>query len=62
MGVRTREQAESLGIPLTTLDDLSSSGSGGGGRAVDVAIDGADSVDPSKQLVKTKKMTTQNIT
>ena len=35
--VRTKEQAESLGIPLTTLATHS---------ALDVAIDGADAVDP----------------
>lgn len=55
--VRTKEQAEcvaglcprartdsrSLGIPLTTLDEFSS---------LDVAIDGADEVDPQLNLVK----------
>ena len=35
--VRTKEQAEELGIPLTTLDEFS---------RLDVAIDGADEVDP----------------
>merc|ERR1719160_1535656 len=35
--VRTKEQAEKLGIPLSTLDSHSE---------VDVAIDGADAVDP----------------
>jgi ribose 5-phosphate isomerase len=35
--VRTKEQAESLGIPLCTLNEASE---------LDVAIDGADSVDP----------------
>lgn len=40
---RTREQAESLGIPLTTLDEHSH---------LDVAIDGADEVDPDLNLVK----------
>jgi len=41
--VRTKEQAEELGIPLTTLATHS---------ALDVAIDGADSVDPQFNLVK----------
>jgi len=41
--VRTKEQAESLGIPLTTLDEFS---------RLDVAIDGADEVDPDLNLVK----------
>ena len=41
--VRTKEQAESLGIPLTTLDEFSK---------LDVAIDGADEVDPQLNLVK----------
>eukprot|EP00520_Triparma_pacifica_P007567 CAMPEP_0118643992 /NCGR_PEP_ID=MMETSP0785-20121206/6691_1 /TAXON_ID=91992 /ORGANISM="Bolidomonas pacifica, Strain CCMP 1866" /LENGTH=242 /DNA_ID=CAMNT_0006535701 /DNA_START=108 /DNA_END=836 /DNA_ORIENTATION=+ len=41
--IRTKEQAESLGIPLTTLDTHSK---------LDVAIDGADSVDPALNLVK----------
>lgn len=40
---RTKEQAEKLGIPLATLDQYSS---------LDVAIDGADAVDPSLNLVK----------
>merc|ERR1719478_901001 len=40
---RTREQAESLGIPLCTLNEKSE---------LDVAIDGADEVDPSLFLVK----------
>lgn len=40
---RTREQAERLGIPLATLDQYSS---------LDVAIDGADQVDPDLNLVK----------
>jgi ribose 5-phosphate isomerase A len=35
--VRTKEQAESLNIPLCTLNEASE---------LDVAIDGADSVDP----------------
>mmetsp|Transcript_27114 Transcript_27114/g.33669 ORF Transcript_27114/g.33669 Transcript_27114/m.33669 type:complete len:244 (-) Transcript_27114:435-1166(-) len=41
--IRTKEQAESLGIPLVTLDTHSS---------LDVAIDGADEVDPNLNLVK----------
>lgn len=41
--VRTKEQAESLGIPLSTLDEYS---------RLDVAIDGADEVDPQLDLVK----------
>jgi len=41
--VRTKEQAEELGIPLTTLDTHSE---------LDVAIDGADEVDPQLNLVK----------
>jgi len=41
--VRTKEQAESLNIPLVTLDTH--------GR-LDVAIDGADEVDPGLNLVK----------
>ncbi|KAL3775897.1 hypothetical protein HJC23_000327 [Cyclotella cryptica] len=41
--VRTKEQAESLGIPLVTLDTHSK---------LDVAIDGADEVDPDLNLVK----------
>jgi len=40
---RTKEQAESLGIPLVTLDTHSK---------LDVAIDGADEVDPGLNLVK----------
>lgn len=40
---RTKEQAESLGIPLATLATHSK---------VDVAIDGADAVDPMLNLVK----------
>mmetsp|Transcript_32123 Transcript_32123/g.47258 ORF Transcript_32123/g.47258 Transcript_32123/m.47258 type:complete len:244 (+) Transcript_32123:80-811(+) len=40
---RTKEQAESLGIPLVTLDTHSK---------LDVAIDGADAVDPDLNLVK----------
>jgi ribose 5-phosphate isomerase A len=41
--IRTKEQAESLGIPLTTLDTHSK---------LDVAIDGADEVDPDLNLTK----------
>lgn len=41
--IRTKEQAESLGIPLVTLDTHSK---------LDVAIDGADEVDPDLNLVK----------
>lgn len=41
--VRTKEQAESLEIPLVTLDTHSK---------LDVAIDGADEVDPDLNLVK----------
>lgn len=41
--IRTKEQAESLGIPLATLDTHSE---------LDVAIDGADAVDPQLNLVK----------
>ena len=40
---RTREQAESLGIPLCTLNEKS---------VLDVAIAGADEVDPNLALVK----------
>lgn len=40
---RTKEQALSLGIPLVTLNEKSK---------LDVAIDGADEVDPSLALVK----------
>jgi ribose 5-phosphate isomerase A len=41
--IRTKEQAEELGIPLVTLDTHSK---------LDVAIDGADNVDPDFNLVK----------
>merc|ERR1711924_254487 len=41
--IRTKEQAEELGIPLCTLGDHSE---------LDVAIDGADEVDPDLNLVK----------
>lgn len=40
---RTKDQAESLGIPLVTLNTHSK---------LDVAIDGADEVDPDLNLVK----------
>jgi len=40
---RTEEQARGLGIPIATLDDHSE---------LDVAIDGADEVDPQLNLVK----------
>jgi len=45
--VRTKEQAEELGIPLTTLGTPESRFSD-----LDVAIDGADEVDPNFNLVK----------
>merc|ERR1719263_357788 len=45
--VRTKLQAESLGIPLTTLGTPESRYSD-----LDVAIDGADDVDPALNLVK----------
>jgi len=41
--VRTKEQAEALGIPLATLDTHPD---------LDVAIDGSDAVDPQLNLVK----------
>ena len=41
--VRTKEHAASLGIPLVTLNTHSK---------LDVAIDGADNVDPALNLVK----------
>ncbi len=40
---RTRDQASSLGIPLTTLEEH---------PAVDLTIDGADEVDPHGNLIK----------
>ena len=40
---RTRELAESLGIPLTTLEEF---------PEIDVVIDGADEIDPELQLIK----------
>jgi len=45
--VRTKEQAEELGIPLTTLGTPESRYSN-----LDVAIDGADAVDPQLNLIK----------
>jgi len=41
--VRSREQATSLGIPLTTFDEC---------QEIDVTIDGADEVDPALRLIK----------
>ncbi|GAX79899.1 hypothetical protein CEUSTIGMA_g7339.t1 [Chlamydomonas eustigma] len=41
--IRTYEQAKALGIPLATLDDQ---------PHIDVAIDGADEVDPNLDVVK----------
>jgi ribose 5-phosphate isomerase A len=41
--VRSGEQAASLGIPLTTLDDC---------QQIDVTVDGADEVDPQLRLIK----------
>jgi ribose 5-phosphate isomerase A len=41
--VRSREQAEGLGIPLTTLDEC---------QQIDVTVDGADEVDPELRLIK----------
>uniref|UniRef100_A0A7S2YN40 ribose-5-phosphate isomerase n=1 Tax=Entomoneis paludosa TaxID=265537 RepID=A0A7S2YN40_9STRA len=41
--IRTKEQAEELGIPLVTLDTHSK---------LDVSIDGADEVDPELNLTK----------
>ena len=40
---RTRELAESVGIPLGTLQEF---------PEIDVAIDGADEIDPELQLIK----------
>jgi ribose 5-phosphate isomerase A len=42
---RTEEEARSLGIPLTTLNDLAP-------RRLDMAIDGADEVTPQLDLIK----------
>ena len=41
--VRTKDQATSLGIPLTTLDEH---------QEIDVTIDGADEIDPNLCLIK----------
>ena len=41
--VRSKELAASLGIPLTTLDE---------NQQIDVAIDGADEIDPQLCLIK----------
>src|SRR6202790_5688038 len=41
--VRSRELAESLGIPLTTLDEC---------QEIDVTVDGADEVDPQLRVIK----------
>jgi ribose 5-phosphate isomerase A len=40
---RTKALAESLGIPLLTLDEV---------QQIDVTIDGADEIDPQLQLIK----------
>ncbi|MGH9504883.1 MAG: ribose-5-phosphate isomerase RpiA [Terriglobales bacterium] len=41
--IHTQELAASLGIPLTTLDEV---------QQIDVTIDGADEVDPGMNLIK----------
>ncbi len=41
--LRSRDQALSLGIPLTTLDEC---------QQIDVTVDGADEVDPQLRLIK----------
>jgi len=41
--IHTQELAASLGIPLTTLDEV---------QEIDVTIDGADEVDPQLRLIK----------
>ena len=41
--VHTAELATSLGIPLTTLDEV---------QQIDVTIDGADEIDPQLRLIK----------
>jgi ribose 5-phosphate isomerase A len=41
--VRSEEMARSLGIPLTTLDEV---------QQIDVTVDGADEVDPQLRLIK----------
>src|SRR5258708_11346968 len=40
---RSRDQAASLGMPLTTLDEC---------QQIDVTVDGADEVDPQLRLIK----------
>jgi ribose 5-phosphate isomerase A len=40
---RSRDLAQSLGIPLTTLDEC---------QEIDVTVDGADEVDPQLRLIK----------
>lgn len=40
---KTREQAQRLGVPLTTLDET---------PALDLAVDGADEIDPDLRLIK----------
>jgi ribose 5-phosphate isomerase A len=40
---RSRDQADGLGIPLTTLDEC---------QTIDVTVDGADEVDPQLRLIK----------
>ncbi len=40
---RSREQAASLGIPLTSLDEF---------QQIDVTVDGADEVDPQLRMIK----------
>ena len=41
--IRSRDLAQSLGIPLITLDDC---------QQIDVTVDGADEVDPQLRLIK----------
>jgi ribose 5-phosphate isomerase A len=41
--IRSKELAESLGIPLITLDEC---------QEIDVTVDGADEVDPQLRLIK----------
>ena len=41
--IHTQELAASLGIPLTTLDEV---------QQIDVTIDGADEIDPALRLIK----------
>jgi ribose 5-phosphate isomerase A len=41
--LRSQELAQSLGIPLTTLDEC---------QEIDVTVDGADEVDPQLRLIK----------